>query len=203
MLGAPGHVAGRRGQGFARRGVRAPRRSRCRTPRQLRSSGAAAAASSAGLPAQRIGSGPSMRPSAAAGRRRGAAPWPAAPPGRARRRSTRRSRCRRHRAPAWPGPRGVAGSRARAWSGQCGAPATALVSETAGLQAPNTARGATRRAGLRCYSRRRRTQTVLPVPLQRLFAARRVANPPTGEAGTRKVDQPIGALETGAKGERR
>ena len=45
--------------------------------------------------------------------------------------------------------------------------------------------------------------TVLPVPLLALAAARRVASPPTGAAGARKVDQPIRALETGAKGERK
>ena len=44
---------------------------------------------------------------------------------------------------------------------------------------------------------------VLPVPLLALNSSKAGRDPQPGAAGARKVDQPIGALETGAKGERK
>jgi 2-oxoglutarate dehydrogenase N-terminus len=56
-------------------------------------------------------------------------------------------------------------------------------------------------AGQRCYSPRL-VSSAPSVPLAGVLVGKAGRNPPTGSAGTWKVDQPIEALQTGVKGER-
>ncbi len=162
---------------------------RRRSPARRQSSGARAvgptraaamAASAAARRARRTGSEPRARPSATRGRHRCDGATAACPAGRARGRSTPRSRCRRHRAVAWPAPRRGSGS-----SGVVSRPQSARGRAVlSGGEGVSSRPIAGRRAEARVLQFRLQFHRSFPSPCwSSPSIARRVASPPPGAAG--------------------